>query len=304
MAERKITTQWGKLSETHNDCLNTLFAQNNFTAMAQYMKMYDLWNEENREHLLKTALRLNSEQAVALLHDWEFQEQDFINIAVDGDVKCFEAALRAAEDFQRPKLAAALFNTNFVITGLAAKLISVIKYRAFSSEFWETMLSNEDNNEYLEFAVRKMVSWINDKPYELELKIVENKIIMRNKESQLRIIAPYLTDEGWQKLSVEQIRICNACYPAAPDSFISHCIFKRKSAEFSALIELRPICDDLVMALLTLNIFDMFSSYVKLYPLPIIGEKLLFSKKYKEYRREYLKYQKIPFLRKIAYLLD
>lgn len=108
--------------------------------------------------------------------------------------------------------------------------------------------------------------------------------------------------DGWKMLSAEQLRVCIK-HRCPPQNFIMDCIVNRSLDKFEAVVERYELGKVLLKSILRLKIFEIFSLYIRYHRLSSDIEAILYTKGYKEYRREYLKHHKIPFLWKIVYFL-
>lgn len=302
MTEEKFFPWIGVISEEDNQYLNRLFARHDFAFMVKFLESKNLWDKQNQIVLLKEAIMADAYKVTELIGDWQLHEEDLKNIAVYGNATCFEAVCWTLENYKLPELAMYLLDRNQFINDIMLKLYVVIKHKAFSDKFWETILKSQYNS-LLQEAIQQLNEWKFDVAYKTELKRLEDKIIKHNVSAQIQAIAAYLSIDGWKKLSVPQLT-CAIFYQRPPDAYIKYCLFSGKVAEFTVIAEKYMLSDFLLNSILEADLFEMFAVYVKSWRLSNEHERRLFTEKSKKYRREYMKYHRIPWLRRLSYLFD
>lgn len=261
-----------------------------------------LWNSDNASLFLKEVLINTPEQCRKYLKEWKFTEVDYENITVHSYSGSYAIAMINMEDFEKAKFALYLLNRDLNVHDAFGKLGVVIRYAAFSDKFWDTLLEGKYLG-LLEAALRKLKELKNDFVYQRELKILENKIIARGNEAQVKCLAPYLSLDGWKSLSLPLLKAAMA-YEKPPISFVNFCLDGHRKQEFAAIVEKYELPEYFQRELCLEDYFDFFKIYVTARPLSENVLRQIFTEDGKKmHSDEYKKYHKISFWKKVGYYL-
>ncbi len=299
----KKTLKVSYATEEQQKRINKLFRDEKFVTLKKYLEANDLLDEDIQSRLIYRVLMKKPNQLIKIIGECQLSENDIKNIAQHSNVGNFQFALYELEEYRQPILAVAIL-TQPDVCDVFEKLQIVIQADACSENFWDVMLEQK-----LYGLLGKAVQILSEKKklpeYQRMLGVLQAKIIKRNVECELTRVAPSLDVKAWKMLDVTQVEVCSK-YVCPPEEFFYWCVDEKQVEKLTLLAQKYSFKPDVFARIITTDAFEVFAAVIKLPKQQLYSEvkKLLFNRKYKKFRKEYLKYHNIPLWEKLSYFLS
>lgn len=271
---------------------------------ALYFSIYDKERSEIHRNYLMLLVNDSPSVALDILPEWQFYSEDFETISSCPNIDRYRDVMQTL-NWNKRTILALNFNIFPIEEDTIERMKIILEYRAYCNRFWDKVLdlSKGDN------IVAEVLDWLNarstDKEYSQQMKLLETKIIEKGDKNLLKILFPYLSDEGWIKLSLEQFQYA-LLFLCPPDRVIFRSMDSDRNGYWQEIVQKLYLKDEVQERLLWPKYFSAFNVYISHQRLSPFWERRIYSEsgaKYKKHRTEYQKLYKLSLYKRILYRL-
>lgn len=271
---------------------------------ALYLSIFDKDRSEVHRNYLTLLLEKSPAAAEEILSEWQYYTEDFEIISGQANADCYCRIMQALNHEQRQMLAK---NFQYIVPSKDAekKLYIILEYEAYSSAFWDKILNIRDHSDVLLDALEWLSDHQKDGKSSEQIKLLETKIIENGSWQQLEIFLPYLSEDGWMKLTLEQFKyaILSLC---PPHRVIFNCMSDERNGYWQEIVKKISLKDEILERIFWPKHFLAFKTYISYQKLNPLWERMIYSGNgsgYKKHRKEYQRLYKLPLYKRILYWL-